>query len=162
MALRSRRFPLTLGCTVCGSYNPIAHKEQWFGLGPRSLAATWGISVDFSFLEVLRCFSSLGSLSPKGVTVIADSRVSPFGHPGINACVPLPLAYRSLPRPSSPPCAQASPTYLLSKNVESHDHYYLPLSNSVCSNKRELWGSLRRAQKRPAGFDTCRAEKNRC
>jgi hypothetical protein len=25
-------------------------KGKWFGLGPRSLAATWGISVDFSFL----------------------------------------------------------------------------------------------------------------
>jgi hypothetical protein len=93
---------------------PHCCKEQWFGLGPRSLAATWGISVDFSFLEVLRCFSSLGSLSSKGVTIISDGRVSPFGHPGLIACVPLPLAYRSLPRPSSPPCTQASPTYLLS------------------------------------------------
>ena len=93
---------------------PHCYKEQWFGLGPRSLAATWGISVDFSFLEVLRCFSSLGSLSSKGVTIISDGRVSPFGHPGLIACVPLPLAYRSLPRPSSPPCTQASPTYLLS------------------------------------------------
>jgi hypothetical protein len=45
---------------------PHCCKEQWFGLGPRSLAATWGISVDFSFLEVLRCFSSLGSLSLEG------------------------------------------------------------------------------------------------
>ena len=48
------------------------------------------------------------------MTIISDGRVSPFGHPGIVACVPLPLAYRSLPRPSSPPCTQASPTYLLS------------------------------------------------
>ena len=44
------------------------------------------------------------------MTGIAPGRVAPFGHPGINACVPLPPAYRSLPRPSSPPCAQASPT----------------------------------------------------
>ena len=44
------------------------------------------------------------------MTVLAHRRVSPFGHPRINACVPLPLAYRSLPRPSSPSCAQASPT----------------------------------------------------
>ena len=44
------------------------------------------------------------------MTGIAPRRVPPFGHPGINACVPLPPAYRSLPRPSSPPCAQASPT----------------------------------------------------
>jgi hypothetical protein len=34
--------------------------------------------------------------------------VPPFGHPRIEACVPLPEAYRSLPRPSSPPGAKAS------------------------------------------------------
>src|SRR5215218_3832413 len=45
---------------------------------------------------------------------IAGGRVAPFGHLGITACVPLPRASRSLPRPSSPPCAQASPTCLLS------------------------------------------------
>jgi hypothetical protein len=33
--------------------------------------------------------------------------------------VPLPLAYRSLPRPSSPPCAQASPTCLHSLDYNS-------------------------------------------
>jgi hypothetical protein len=48
------------------------------------------------------------------MTVITDGRVAPFGHLGITACVPLPRASRSLPRPSSPPCAQASPTCLLS------------------------------------------------
>jgi hypothetical protein len=35
-------------------------------------------------------------------------QVSPFGYPRINACLRLPGAYRSLPRPSSPVCAQAS------------------------------------------------------
>ena len=44
------------------------------------------------------------------MTVIAHRRVSPFGHPRIAGRVLLPLAYRSLPRPSSPSCAQASPT----------------------------------------------------
>ena len=48
------------------------------------------------------------------MTGVATSRVAPFGHLGIIACVPLPRAFRSLPRPSSPPCAQASPTCLLS------------------------------------------------
>jgi hypothetical protein len=46
------------------------------------------------------------------MTGLATSRVAPFGHLGIIACVPLPRAFRSLPRPSSPPCAQASPTCL--------------------------------------------------
>jgi hypothetical protein len=36
------------------------------------------------------------------------SRVSPFGHPRIYACLRLPEAFRSLPRPSSAPDAQAS------------------------------------------------------
>ena len=36
------------------------------------------------------------------------SRVSPFGNPRIKACLRLPEAYRSLPRPSSPLCAKAS------------------------------------------------------
>ena len=48
--------------------------------------------------------------APFRVTVIAHRRVAPFGHPRIAGCVLLPLAYRSLPRPSSPSCAQASPT----------------------------------------------------
>ena len=53
------------------------------------------------------------------MTAIADCRVSPFGHPGLNACVPLPLAYRSLPRPSSPLCAQASSTCYRSLDYKS-------------------------------------------
>src|SRR3954467_8382651 len=44
------------------------------------------------------------------MTELAPRRVAPFDHLGINACVPLPQAYRSLPRPSSPLCAQASST----------------------------------------------------
>src|SRR5512132_2615549 len=35
-------------------------------------------------------------------------RVSPFGHPRINACKRLPGAFRSLLRPSSPASAKAS------------------------------------------------------
>ena len=54
------------------------------------------------------------ALSLPRVIFISEERVSPFGHPGITACVQLPLAYRSLPRPSSPPCTQASPAYILS------------------------------------------------
>src|SRR3989337_3743165 len=42
------------------------------------------------------------------VTRVAPRRVAPFGDPGITACLQPPKAYRSLPRPSSPPCAKAS------------------------------------------------------
>ena len=34
--------------------------------------------------------------------------VSPFGHPRIKGCSPLPVAYRSVPRPSSPLDTKAS------------------------------------------------------
>ena len=58
-------------------------------------------------------FPGFASTSP-WMTELAPRRVAPFGHLGITACVPLPRASRSLPRPSSPLCAQASPTCLLS------------------------------------------------
>ena len=86
-------------------------KEKRFRPLPRSLAATKGISVDFSssgYLDV----SVPQVRSSYEVTALANRRVAPFGHLGISACVPLPRAFRSLPRPSSPPCAQASPTCL--------------------------------------------------
>ena len=53
------------------------------------------------------------------MTGLATRRVAPFGHLGITACVPLPGASRSLPRPSSPPCAQASPTCLPSLDYKT-------------------------------------------
>ena len=43
-----------------------------------------------------------------GMILVAQDRVSPFGNLRINACVPLPEAYRSLLRPSSPDDAKAS------------------------------------------------------
>ncbi len=43
-----------------------------------------------------------------GVVPRYRNRVAPFGNPRIIACVPLPEAYRSLPRPSSPVGAKAS------------------------------------------------------
>ena len=42
------------------------------------------------------------------VTAHYGGRVPPFGNPRIKACLPLPEAYRSLPRPSSPTGAKAS------------------------------------------------------
>ena len=78
----------------------------------RSLAATKEIIIYFLFLRVLRCFSSPGALrqpmdSVGGVGVFPQ-QVSPFGNLRINACLQLPAAYRSLPRPSSAYGALAS------------------------------------------------------
>ena len=55
----------------------------------------------FLFLQVLRCFRSLGSL-PFQDNTTSWYWVAPFGHLRITDCVHLPAAFRSLPRPSSP------------------------------------------------------------
>src|SRR5207244_3045871 len=65
------------------------------------------------FLRILRCFTSPRIARPilciqTGATPYDRCRVSPFGNLRIKACVPLPEAYRSLLRPSSPDEAKAS------------------------------------------------------
>ena len=80
---------------------------------PRSLATTSGISVDvfsWPYLDVsvqgvpyVRLFYSTHA------DAVLPHRVSPFGNLRINAYVPLPVAYRSLSRPSSAPDAKAFP-----------------------------------------------------
>ena len=84
----------------------------------RSLAATRAISVDFFYLRVLRCFTSPRLASRTYWIQHGTSRhdagwVAPFGHLRINACLRLPEAYRSLPRPSSPVETEASTVQLL-------------------------------------------------
>ncbi len=103
---RGLRFVVAETC-VGPTTPPVQGPSVW--AGPVSLAATSGISFDFSSSGYLDVSVPQVRL-PFGMTALARRRVSPFGHLGINACVPLPRAYRSLPRPSSPPCAQASPT----------------------------------------------------
>ena len=77
--------------------------------GPRSLAATSGVSVDVlssGYLDVsVRrvCLLQLWihyRIRPK-------PWVSPFGNSRVNGCSPLTWTYRSVPRPSSPLSAKA-------------------------------------------------------
>ena len=83
------------------------------GLGSFPFARRYsGNRCFFLFLRVLRCFSSPGSLV---YTMDSCKRsksstywVSPFGYHGISACLRLPHAFRSLPRPSSALGALAS------------------------------------------------------
>ena len=51
------------------------------------------------------------------MNAIQSVRVTPFGHPRISGCLLLPVAFRSLPRPSSPDSSKASPA-----NLYSLDH----------------------------------------
>jgi hypothetical protein len=66
------------------------------------------------FLRLLRCFSSPGFLPSRDYRS-STCRVAPFGHLRINARLQLPVAFRSLPRPSSSLRAKASTirSYLL-------------------------------------------------
>ena len=108
---------------------------------PRSLATTCGISVDFSsspYLDVsvqavphLRLFDSTQA---DGVLL---RRVSPFGDPRIKAYVQLPVAYRSLSRPSSAPDAKAFPlrSYQLDLGC---DLSHLADSQELCADHREV------------------------
>jgi hypothetical protein len=80
---------------------------------PRSLAATDGITALFSLprgTEMVH-FPRLASSNLCIQLEIArhdPDGVTPFGDLRIKACLPLPEAYRRLPRPSSPLCAKAS------------------------------------------------------
>lgn len=75
------------------------------GLGSCAFARHyWRNHYCFLFLQVLRCFSSLGLL-PDGKRqgdIPSVCRVAPFGHLRINSYLPIPAAFRSLSRPSSP------------------------------------------------------------
>ena len=70
-----------------------------------SLAATKVIEFSFSssgYLDVsVRRVPSATLCIHVTVTALNDRRVSPFRYPWINACLQLPMAFRSLPRLSS-------------------------------------------------------------
>ena len=111
VTLRSPREDFRQGPTT-----PLVQRSRpWHtsGLGSSPFARHYsGNRGFFLFLEVLRCFTSLRSpraamYSPHD-TVGLPQWVSPFGDPRIKACLRLPEAYRSLPRPSSPHGAKAS------------------------------------------------------
>ena len=80
---------------------------------PRSLATTCGISVDvFSspYLDVsVQAVPHVHLFDSMHVTQILSVWVAPFGNLRINGYLLLPVAYRSLSRPSSAPDAKAFP-----------------------------------------------------
>ena len=95
---------------VSGPTTPIS---KLTGLGFSAFARRyWRNHYCFLFLQVLRWFTSLGSLfSAYFIQLkVIDwiNRVAPFGNLRVNGCLHLTEAYRSLPRPSSPSCAKAS------------------------------------------------------
>ena len=114
---------LLLSLAVLSSTVQIIFKMLYAGPQPRkacssvwalpiSLAATFGIDVSFfssGYLDVsVPRVPSAQTMYSSVSDWASPSRVSPFGRQGIYACLRLPLAFRSLPRPSSALGAMAS------------------------------------------------------
>ena len=80
-----------------------------YGLGSSPFARHyWGNHCYFLFLQVLRCFSSLPEPPSWMDGIPSEYRVVPFGDSRIKGYLHLPVTFRSLSRPSSPPRAKAS------------------------------------------------------
>ena len=110
------------------SYNPGTAETVPVWAIPFSLATTRGITTCFLFLQVLRCFSSLGSLPFQGIQS-STGWVAPFGDPRITG-------YYAPPRGLSQPIA----SFIAS---ESQGIHRTPLVTSrslwiVCSVDRSL------------------------
>ena len=79
---------------------------------PRSLATTCGISVDFfssPYLDVsVRAVPLIYLFIQYMIHGLDSMWIAPFGYLRIKSCLPIPVAFRSLPRPSSAPDAKAS------------------------------------------------------
>ena len=97
----------------CAGPNPVDPERPTVWPLPRSLATTCGISVDFSsspYLDVsVQAVPHLRLFYSTQVDTVLLCRVSPFGNLRIEAYLRLPVAYRSLSRPSSAPDAKAFP-----------------------------------------------------
>ena len=97
---------------LCESSTPLYISIYRFGLFPFRSPLLRKSFLYFLFLRVLRCFSSPGSLSIHYLFMyeylLCSRWVPPFGYLRINVHVQLPVAFRSLSRPSSAPSAKAS------------------------------------------------------
>ena len=111
--------------------------KDWVWADPRSLATTYGISVDFfscGYLDGSVPRVRLHNLCIQlWITEHYPCWVSPFGNPGVKNCMRLVQAYRSYPRPSSLPEAKASALHPYSpyqKTVKAFPliPHYLPRS----------------------------------
>ena len=109
---------------------------------PRSLATTYGISVDFfssPYLDVsVQAVPHIRLFDSPYVDRFFICRVSPFGYPRVAGCFRLTVAFRRSLRPSSAPGAKAFPlrSYSLDHFLTLHistDGTYAPLVYHVLS-----------------------------
>jgi hypothetical protein len=116
------------------SYNPAPALTGAVWAFPRSLATTCGITIVFSSSGYLDVSVLRVSLPINRDNTSSMYWVVPFGNPRINLYVPIPVAYRSLSRPSSPLRAKASAIrpYLLSRIS------YVYLNSTLSQHVNEL------------------------
>jgi hypothetical protein len=134
MAPRSKGVRLTTTFNPVGPTTPIPQGDR-FRLGPvRSPLLRPSRLISLPPGTEMFQFPGFASRS-RVMTGIPARRVAPFGHLGITACVPLPRASRSLPRPSSPLCAQASSIRFLSLDVHQcqAENYLRAISRVICN-----------------------------
>ena len=107
MACLSKQVPVQITQECRGPTTPITPKRYRFGLfRVRSplLAESYVIFSSYGYLDV-----SVPHVRPGYAGDGPPARrVAPFGHPRIKGYLLLPVAFRSLSRPSSPPRAKAS------------------------------------------------------
>ena len=82
MVQLSRRVLLCILSPRCGPTTPVAPKRRRFGLSPLRSPLLGGSLFCFLFLQVLRCFSSLGWHPLQGIPT-SSGWVAPFGDPRI-------------------------------------------------------------------------------
>ena len=140
-----------IGSTLCGPKPHGARTMVW--ALPRSLAATYGIIIIFSssgYLDVsVHRVPSVWLWIHHTVTGSA-SRVPPFRHPRIPACLRLPVAFRSLSRLSSALSAKASTLrpFLLNLRSAAPDIFYLQRPGS--QDASPSWRFTRKMLSTPA------------
>ena len=122
--------PLDCLRAISWSYNPVTASTATVWAPPLSLATTRGIILIFSsygYLDV-----SVPHVRPDKVGDGPPARrVAPFGNPRIKGYLLLPVAFRSLSRPSSPPRAKAStvcPCLLSARRTSPCGLIYLKLA----------------------------------
>ena len=93
----------------------------------------------FLFLSLLRCFSSGGS---RLFLQTSSAWVAPFGHSRIIDRLHLPVNFRSLPRPSSPLRAKASPARPYSLPILRHIALLFAFTLSASSSLLFLSASM--------------------
>ena len=113
ITLFGRSFQTVLLSRQLPYQGPATPRRKRLGLGCSPFARHYlGNRIRFLFLGLLRCFTSPGlAIRPYFIQTSLfqhySEQVPPFGNLRIKAYLPLPEAYRSLSRPSSPTDAKA-------------------------------------------------------